>query len=332
IQEILNAAKRSSEITRKLLGFARKQPIEPQIIHLNTVIGDMFNMLRRLIGEEVTLRWNPGSDVWPITVDPVQIEQIVANLCLNARDAVAKDGNITLETGNADVEAEFCFQHGGEQPGRYTRMTVIDTGCGMDEQTKNQALDPFFTTKEVGKGSGLGLSTVYGIVKQNNGIIVIDSEPERGTRIDIYLPSSIESQDAAGGSLDENYLPLGHEERILLLEDEKALRDITTHMLERLGYRILPTSSPGEVLEQAHKGSLQFDLLLTDVIMPETNGKELKDQLSQICPPFETVFMSGYSTEIIAHQDIIREGIYFLQKPFTLQQLAKKVREALTTE
>ena len=328
LKEIHKAAIRSADIARQLLAFARKQTVAPKVIDLNQTIEGMLKMLRRLIGEDINLVWRPESSLWPVKVDPSQIDQIMANLCVNARDAIAGVGKMTVETGNDTLGEEYCRTNHGFADGEYVRMSISDNGCGMDEETMAHIFEPFFTTKGVGKGTGLGLATVYGAVKQNNGFINAQSEPGQGTTFTIYLPRYVDSAgDASSEKMTE--LAVGGYETILLVEDEPTILAMTTTMLQRLGYTVASAVSPNEALRQVVEFAGEIHLLLTDVVMPEMNGRDLARNLSPLYPHIKCLFMSGYTSDIIAQHGILDEGIQFIQKPFSKNELASKVRKAL---
>jgi PAS domain S-box-containing protein len=328
LEEIQKAARRSADLTRQLLTFARKQTVAPQVLNLNQAIEGMFNMLRRLIGENIDLIWMPGSGLWQINMDPSQIDQILANLCVNARDAIAGVGKLTVETKNVTFDKEYCATHAGSLPGEYVRIAVSDTGSGMDKETLAHIFEPFFTTKGVGEGTGLGLATVYGAVKQNNGFINAYSEPGQGTTFTIYLPRYVE--ETTQTQTTESAKPvLRGDEIIMLVEDEPTLLEMTKTMLERLGYTILAAGTPSDAIRLAGEYSGQIHLLATDVIMPEMNGRELAERLGTSRPEMKCLFMSGYTANIIANQGVLKEGVAFIQKPFSKNELAAKVREAL---
>ena len=328
LKEIQKAADRSADLTRQLLAFARKQTIEPRVLDLNTTIEGMLKMLRRLIGEDIDLAWLPGAGLGSVKMDPAQIDQVLANLCVNARDAIIGVGKVTIETENAELDQAYCSAHAGFIPGDYVMLAVSDNGYGMNEETLRQVFDPFFTTKELGKGTGLGLATVYGIVKQNNGFINVYSEPGRGTTFKIYLP-----RQAAGvvetDVVKSAELPLSHGETVLLVEDEPAILEIGREMLEQLGYGVLSAATPGEALALAREHAGEIDLLVTDVIMPEMNGRDLAEQIRPNRPGMRCLFMSGYTANAIAHHGVLGEGVHFIQKPFTIHGLAAKARTAL---
>jgi two-component system, cell cycle sensor histidine kinase and response regulator CckA len=329
LEEILKAAKRSVDITRQLLAFARKQTIDPVVLDLSRTVESVLTMLRRLIGEDIELAWLPGAGLHPIRMDPVQVDQILANLCVNARDAIAGVGKITIETGKAVFDETYCAHNAGFVAGEYVMLAVSDDGCGMDKEVRERIFEPFFTTKGAGRGTGLGLSTVYGIVKQNSGFINVYSEPGKGTTFRVYLPPYL---DQAVGSERERAaeIPLSHGETVLVVEDEPAILNMGTLMLERLGYRVLAAGTPVEAIDLAEQYSHEIQLLITDVVMPEMNGRDLAGRLQSLCPSIKTLYMSGYTADVIAHRGVLDEGVNFIQKPFSMKDLAVKVREALS--
>jgi len=328
IQEIRQAAQRARDLTRQLLAFARKQTVHPQTVDLNDAIPGMLKMLRRLIGEDIDLAWMPGHEVWNIRIDPSQIDQLLANLTVNARDAIAGIGQVTIETSNAIFDEAYCAEHTGCVPGDYVLLAVSDDGSGMDKATQAHLFEPFFTTKGVGQGTGLGLATVYGIVKQNNGFINVYSEPGKGTTFKIYLPR-FEGEAAQLADEKAEAATGGGAETILLVEDEPAVLKLGVKTLELLGYDVLSAGMPSEAIRlvQQHPGKIH--LLITDVVMPEMNGRELAHRLMELKPDMKCLYMSGYTANTIAHRSILDEGVYFLQKPFSTQALAQKVRTVL---
>jgi two-component system cell cycle sensor histidine kinase/response regulator CckA len=328
LQGILAAGFRSSEITRQLLAFARKQTIAPKILDLNETVDGMLKLLRRLIGEDIDLAWLPGAKLWPIKMDPSQIDQILANLCVNARDAISGVGRISIETGMTTFDPGSCAHHPELVPGEYVLLAVSDDGCGMDHETLSRIFEPFFTTKEIGKSTGLGLATVYGIVKQNNGFINVYSEPGQGTAFKLYLPRHAAETVEAQRQDQAAPAPGGHE-TILLVEDEPSILDMAKLMLETFGYRVLSASTPGEAIRLANAHDGKIHLLIVDVIMPEMNGRDLAKQVGSLYPEMVCLFMSGYSGDVIAHHGMLDEGVNFIQKPFSMQNLAVKVREVL---
>lgn len=328
LEEIHTAAERSADLTRQLLAFARKQAVVPKVLELNETVAGMLRMLQRLIGEDIGLTWRPGTKLWPVKLDPSQIDQILANLCVNARDAINNTGTITIETGNKIIDTGYCTSNPEAAPGEYVWLAISDDGCGMDKETRDHIFEPFFTTKNVGEGTGLGLATVYGIVKQNNGFINVYSEPGQGTTFTIYLPNyagtARETATAAVAA------PAQHgNETILLVEDEAAILNMATLMLENLGYTVLAASGPPEALRLAEEHSDRFQLLITDVIMPDMNGRDLAKKVLAAHPEVKCLYMSGYTANAIAHHGVLDEGLHFIQKPFTLTDMAMKVRETL---
>ncbi|MFH0995491.1 MAG: PAS domain S-box protein [Pseudomonadota bacterium] len=325
---VKEAALRSSELIRQLLAFARKQTVAPKVLDLNRNVAGMLGILQRLIGEDIDFSWKPGTDLWPIKIDPSQIDQLLANLCVNARDAIAGVGKITIETENTVFDEAYCAVHLGFVPGEYSVLAVSDDGFGMDKEVLDHIFEPFFTTKGVGKGTGLGLSTVYGIVKQNNGFINVYSESGKGSTFKIYLPRFAgEVMESSAESTVE--IPKGNGETILLVEDEPMILGVGLAMLEALGYQVLTAGTPGEALNHVRTHAGEIHLLFTDVVMPEMNGRDLAKLLSNIKPGLKCLFASGYTANVIAHRGILDEAVNFIQKPFSLQNMAAKVREAL---
>jgi two-component system, cell cycle sensor histidine kinase and response regulator CckA len=329
--EIQKAARRSAEITRQLLAFARKQTISPRVLDLNQIVEGMLKMLRRLIEENIDLIWQPTSNLWQVEMDPSQIDQILANLCVNARDAIAGAGKLTIETGMVTFDEAYCAAHAGFVPGDYVLLAVSDSGCGMDTETLSHAFDPFFTTKGEGKGTGLGLATVYGIVRQNNGFIDVYSEVGKGTCFKIYLPRHKGEADMIADQVVED-IPLGKGEIVLLVEDNAALLKLAGKMITRLGYKVLEASSPADALKQAEQHAGFIHLLMTDVVMPEMNGRELAARMATLRPKIKVLFMSGFTADGIAYHGVLNEGTHFIQKPFSLQTIAQKVHQVLAKE
>ncbi len=330
LQEIRKAAERSAALTRQLLAFARKQTVSPKILDLNETIEQLLKMLRRLIGEDINLSWLPGRSLWPVRIDPTQVDQILANLAVNGRDAIAGVGTITIETANVEVDEDYCAEHLDFTPGRYLVLSVSDDGCGMDPELCQHIFEPFFTTKEIGRGTGLGLATIYGIVKQNGGFINVYSEIGKGTTFRIYLPRHLPEAPPA----DRKTMPeplLQGRETILLVEDEPAILHLGTFMLEKLGYQVLAAATPRQAIGLAEHHNGTIHLLLTDVIMPEMNGSDLARRLQTLYPKMRQLFMSGYTADAIARHGVLDEGVQFIQKPFSRAELSAKVREALKT-
>ncbi len=328
LQEIINAANRSADITRQLLAFARKQTITPIELDLNQAVEKSLKMLRRLVGEDVSLVWQPVTELGSIKIDPIQIDQILTNLCVNARDAIEDIGNITIETGKALFDEQYCAQHIGFIPGRYIMLAVSDDGCGMDKEMLRKIFEPFFSSKEVGKGTGLGLSTVYGIVKQNNGFINVYSEPGNGTIFHVYL---MEYSDTVANIQHEivEIAPAGHGETVMFVEDEPALLKLGVLMLEQLGYQVLAAATPVEALALAGDSHDEMSLLITDVVMPGMNGRELAERIKILYPAMQTLFMSGYTASVITKRGVLEDGVNFIQKPFSMKDLGVKVRIVL---
>ena len=329
LQEIRNAAQRSADLTRQLLAFARKQTVQPQVLDLNDTVAGMLKMLQRLIGEDIDLVWMPGHDLWKVKIDPSQIDQILANLAVNARDAIAGVGKLTIETDNVVLDdGTIALTIRNCVSGEYVLLAVSDNGCGMDKETLAHIFEPFFTTKGVGEGTGLGLATVYGIVKQNDGFINVYSEPGHGTTFKIYLPRF--EAEAAQAQAETAAKPLQRgTETVLLVEDEEAILDIGQAILEELGYTVLTAGTPGEAIRLAGEYAGDIHLLITDVVMPEMNGRELAERLTAMKPGLKCLYMSGYTADVIAHRGVLDEGVHFIQKPFSMKDLAAKVREVL---
>jgi PAS domain S-box-containing protein len=328
LEEIRNAGEQSADLTRQLLAFARKQTIVPQVLDLNKTVGGMLKMLGRLIGEDIRLAWQPDSDLWLVKFDPSQMDQILANLCVNARDSISDGGMITIGIGNVTIDDDFCTQYSYAKLGEYVRLTVSDNGCGMNIETQIRIFEPFFTTKEVGKGTGLGLSTVFGIVKQNNGFINVESELDVGTTFKIYLPKYSGPIEQPQNAEIKNSAPRGLE-NVLLVEDELAILTMVKAMLTKQGYTVLTASTPSEAINLAKVFESNISLLITDVIMPEMNGNELANNIKAFRPQIKSLFMSGYTADAISKHGVLDEGINFIQKPFSLPDLATRVREVL---
>lgn len=325
--EVQTAARRSVELTHQLLAFARKQTIQPKATDLNDAVTGMLKMLRRLIGEQIDLTFQPHENLWAVKVDPSQIDQILANLCVNARDAISDVGKITIETANNSFDQDYCMHHAGYILGDYVQLAVSDNGRGMDKEIQSRLFEPFFTTKELGKGTGLGLATVYGIVKQNSGFIHVYSEPGNGTTFKIYLPRHF-GEDSLPVESTVRSLERGSE-TIMLVEDEPSILSMTKRMLERQGYTVVAASTPSEAIRLAAGHPSQIHLLMTDVVMPEMNGRDLINRLRSSFPKLKCLFMSGYTANVIAHHGVLETGVHFIQKPFSGEELAAKVREAL---
>jgi PAS domain S-box-containing protein len=328
LNQILSAAKRSRDLTRQLLAFARKETIMPEVLDLNATVENMLKILRKLIGEDIDLFWHPGKVPGPVLMDPSQLDQIMANLCINARDAITDVGKITIETGAATIDEEYCSEHTGFKPGEFVLLAVSDDGYGMEKEMVDHIFEPFFTTKGETRGTGLGLSTVYGIVKQNNGFINVYSEPGRGTTFRIYLPIHPGDISDKQKVIDERAVS-GSGETVLVVEDEMVILNLAERILSRLHYKVLLAKSPSEALDVAQAYPEEISLLLTDVVMPEMNGRELANQIQLHRPGIRCLFMSGYTADAIAHRGVLDQGVHFIQKPLSVEGLAVKVKEVL---
>lgn len=328
LKEIRNAAEHSATLTRQLLGFARKQIIVTRKINLNDSVTGLLHMLSQLIGENIKLSWLPQTDLWPVKIDPSQLDQILTNLCVNARDAIKGVGKIVITAENTTLDDVSCATYSGSLPGDYILLTVSDSGCGIDRKTLGQIFEPFFTTKEVGRGTGLGLATVYGVVKQNNGCINVQSVPGSGTSFKIHLPRAKEHVTRIPEENLPEPTPIGTG-TILLVEDELSILKMTTRMLQSLGYEVLAANSPSEAIALAKEYCGKINLIMTDMLMPEMNGKELVDSILSFSPQLKALFMSGYSKNIISQERNFDTDIHFIQKPFTKKDLDNEVRMAL---
>ena len=325
--EIEKAGLHSRDITRQLLAFSRKQIIAPKTTNLNKLIKNITKTLSQLIGENIDLRFFPGENLWKVRVDHSQVDQILINLAVNARDAMPAGGALTIETSNAYLDETYCVSHVECSPGYYVLLEVTDTGAGMDKEMLSHVFEPFFTTKEVGKGTGLGLATVYGIVKQNGGFINIYSELGKGASFKIYIPRMIDSGEEEERT--EEAPPSVRSGRVLLVEDDDMVRKMTAAILEKIGYSVIQSETPMEALTFCEKETASIDLLITDVVMPQMSGTELTDKIRKIKPGLKVLFMSGYTENVIVRQGVLKEGIHFVQKPFSMNDFARKVREAM---
>jgi two-component system sensor histidine kinase EvgS len=328
IQEINRAGERSAALTRQLLAFARKQLISPKVLSLNDTVSEMHKMLLRIIGENIELLWKPAPDLWKVKMDPSQVNQVLSNLIVNSRDAISSVGRVTIETGNVFLDEPFCRTHPDSVPGEHVLLEVADCGCGMSKETLEHIFEPFFTTKKVGEGTGLGLATVFGIVKQNKGFIDVCSEPGKGTAFKIYLPR-FESNGPVSKENSEEMKVFTGAETILLVEDETSLLQFVKSQLERLGYTVLAADSPVKAIRLAEEYKVDIHLLMTDVVLPEMSGRDLKGEINRIRPGIRCLFMSGYTAEIVSHNGVLDEGVHFLEKPFTTEKMSAKIREAL---
>jgi len=329
VQQMRKAGQRAAALTRQLLAFSRKQTIEPKIINLNQILMESEKMLRRLIGEDIDFLTVYEQEPWHVYADPGQVDQIVMNLVVNARDAMPKGGKLTIETTNVELEEHYFREHGVKSaPGHYVMVAITDTGSGMDRETQSRIFEPFFTTKELGRGTGLGLSTVFGIVKQNKGHVWVYSEKGKGTTFKIYLPRS-EKQGLMVKKEELSSSQIPGNETILLVEDDKALRDLAKRMLEGYGYTVLPARDGEEALKLENNHPDVIHLLLTDVVMPGMDGRALAGKLQSTRPNMKLLFMSGYTDNAIAHHGVLDKDLAFIQKPFSAESIARKIREVL---
>jgi PAS domain S-box-containing protein len=331
VEVIAKTSQRAAVLTAQLLAFSRKQILQPKVLDLNALVGNMEDMLQRLIGEDVDLLFVSGAKLGRVKADPSQLEQVVMNLAVNARDAMPRGGRLTLETGDIELDEQYARQHVGVQPGRYVMLAVSDSGIGMDAATRARIFEPFFTTKPAGKGTGLGLATVYGIVKQSGGNIWVYSEPGQGTTFKIYLPQVEAAVDELEPS-EPSAAPQRGGEHILLVEDEDELGDLVREVLEGHGYIVLQARHPADAVTMAERHPGPIHLLVTDVVMPEMSGPQLAASLASSRPAMRVLYMSGYTDDAIVHHGVLDPGTPFVQKPFTPEVLARKVREVLDTE
>ena len=329
LDEITRGAQHSADLTRQLLAFARKQTIAPKVVDLNDIVANMLKMLRHLIGEDIDLLWRPGANLQSVKMDPAQIDQILANLCVNARDAIEGVGKITIETESVVLDREYCNAHAEAREGDFAVLEVSDDGCGMDRATLDMIFEPFFTTKPTGEGTGLGLATVYGIVKQNEGFVNVYSEPGEGTTFRVYLPCFHERESTEKPAAETEQRSLVGTETVLVVEDEPAIRKTLQRHLGKLGYTIITAAAPDEALRLAAEHDDAIDLLITDVVMPGMSGRDLAGKLMPDHPDMKVLYMSGYTANVIAHRGILEENVQFLAKPFGREKLAKKLREML---
>ena len=318
----------ASDLTGQLLAFARKQTVAPRVLNLNETVAGTSQMLRRLIGEDINLALRPDADPWQVKVDPSQVDQILANLCVNARDAIDGPRRITIETGHKTFTDVDCATHAELVPGEYVLLTVRDNGSGMDKEVFSHLFEPFFTTKSTGQGTGLWLATAYGIVRQNNGFSDVESEPGTGTTFSIYLPRFVGKPAPAARDTRPGQTPRGHE-TILLVEDEREILALAARMLARMGHTVIAAATPGEAIRLASEHAGEIHMLTTDVVMPEMNGRDLARNLLSLYPHLKLLFISGYTADVIAHRGVLDDGVHFIQKPFSFKDLAANVREAL---
>jgi PAS domain S-box-containing protein len=332
LKEIESSANRSADLTRRLLAFARKQKVQPRVLDLNETVSGMLKVLGRLIGENILLNWLPGKDLWPVTMDPLQIDQILANLAVNARDAIGHHGVVSIQTANALMDGTFARVRADRVSGEYVVLSVSDSGKGMTPEIVEHIFEPFFTTKDVGAGTGLGLATVFGIVKQNQGWIEVETEPEQGSTFKVFLPRAASSPNAQTSMLPaETALPRGTE-TLLVVEDEPSILELSSMILKQCGYTVYSAESPEKALRLAAAEPGRIHLLVTDVIMPGMSGKDLRDKLQSVRPGLKCLFMSGYDKDVFGAQEVRESALHFLQKPFSRRELAGMVRVLLDNE
>jgi len=328
VKEIVEAGKRSTALTRQLLAFSRKQTLQPEVLNLNDVVRNLEKMLRRLIGENIELETALSDEIGRVMADPSQIEQVIMNLSVNARDAMPEGGRLLFETANVELDETYAKNHAGVNPGKHVMLAVTDTGCGMDKETLSKIFEPFFSTKEKGIGTGLGLATVYGIVKQSGGNIWAYSEPGRGTTFKIYLPQTEAKQEPETGAVEKDTAHSGGE-HILVVEDEDSLRKMTERAISRLGYKVNTAANGREALLLMEEKGLKPDLMIIDVVMPNMSGKELVNRLQKNQPDLKVLYMSGYTDNAVVHHGVLEPGTAFIQKPFTFRDLAERIQAVL---
>jgi CheY-like chemotaxis protein len=331
LDQVQKAANRASSLTRQLLAFSRQQVLQPQILDLNGIVSGMIQMLSRIIGENIELVFRPGGILGRVKADAGQLEQTLLNLVVNARDAMPNGGQLTIETENVELDESYSQLHSIAKPGAYVMLAVSDTGCGMDASTQARIFEPFFTTKEPGKGTGLGLATVYGVVKQSDGYIWVYSEPGQGTTFKIYLPLAadvVETPKAQAATP----APVRGSETILLVEDEESVRNLVADFLKTTGHTVLEACDGEEAIRLASAQTHKIDLLISDVVMPKLNGRELWNSLRKRLPTLKVLFISGYTDDSVVRHGVIDGDVAFLQKPFTMRSLAAKIREVLDAD
>jgi signal transduction histidine kinase/ActR/RegA family two-component response regulator len=332
LKEIGTAGERASSLTRQLLAFSRKQVLQPELLDLKDVITNMHKMLGRLIGEDIELTTILKESMGQVKADPGQIEQVIMNLAVNARDAMPRGGKLTVEIADAALDEEYAGRHAEVDPGPYVMLAVSDTGHGMDAETKSKIFDPFFTTKEKGKGTGLGLATVYGIVKQSGGNVVAYSEPGKGTTFKIYLPRVEEGAYETGKKKILEGESLRGSETVLVVEDDESVRSLVCRLLQEAGYTVLKAADGAEALKINEQHPETIHLMVTDVVMPGMGGRKLAERLGPLRPEMKILYMSGYTDNAIVHHGALDPGTAFLQKPITKENLLLKTREALEKE
>jgi two-component system cell cycle sensor histidine kinase/response regulator CckA len=330
VEQIMKAGERAAALTKQLLAFSRRQVLQPKVLDLNKLVSSLAAMLQRLIGEDVDLRLVLPADLGRVSADPGQVEQVLMNLVVNARDAMPKGGVLTIETGNIQLDSNYAGRHVNVKPGPYILLAVSDNGAGMDEATQARLFEPFFTTKSSGKGTGLGLSTVFGIVKQSGGSVEVYTEQGRGTSVKVYLPRI--DQPVSVDPESSRKKPKRGSETILLVEDDEMVRTLVRETLQREGYKILDAPGPLEARRIAEQFRPPIQLMITDVVMPKVSGRELAEQLSRKRPDMKVLYMSGYTDNAVLNSGILEKEVAFLQKPFTPGALTEKVREVLEAE
>lgn len=326
LKEILDAANQSASLTKQLLAFARKQTVNLRILNLNDIISGMISMLQRLIGEDIILKWLPGKDLWKVKIDPVQVHQILVNLCVNARDAISEHGEILIETKNIILDQNYCDKYSEIIPGNYVLLSVTDSGCGIEQAAMKNIFDPFYTSKSIGRGTGLGLPMVYGTVKQSKGFINVYSEEGSGTTFKIYLPRHL-GPEKGSLSREDSHPAKGGTEAILVVEDDTQILFLIQTILSEYGYKVVAANSPLEAINIFKKHNTEIQLVITDMVMPGINGVELKKELEKIAPNLKVLFMSGYAADVIKSKEI--SDTEFIQKPFSIEEFCRKVREIL---
>jgi Signal transduction histidine kinase regulating C4-dicarboxylate transport system len=328
LNEIAKAADRAANLTRQLLAFSRRQILEMKVINLNIILKDLDKMLHRVVGEDIDFKTVFVDELGLVKVDPGQMEQVLINLVVNAKDAMPSGGNLTIETANTELDERYTRSHAGMIPGAYVMLSVSDSGVGMTREVQEQIFDPFFTTKGVGKGTGLGLSTVYGIVKQSGGDIYVYSEPNKGTTFKVYLPRVFEPLEEFKKEVPGEKIPQGNE-TVLVVEDDGSVRKVAVDILKMQGYKVLEATGGEEALIICEKEKNPIHLILTDVVMPKMNGPQLIERLKQAGQDFKVLYMSGYADETVIHHRLLERGVNIIHKPFTVEKLARKVREVL---
>jgi nitrogen-specific signal transduction histidine kinase/ActR/RegA family two-component response regulator len=331
VEQIRKAAEGAASLTRQLLAFSRQQVLDPKLVDPNEILRDVAKILRRVLGEDIELKLALDSELGRVIADRGQIEQVLMNLVVNARDAMPRGGKLTIETANVDLDETYGGGHIGVKPGQYVMLAVSDSGVGMDKATQARVFEPFFTTKEYGKGTGLGLSTVFGIVKQSGGSVWLYSEPGAGATFKIYLPRA-EGVAEIGRPPAVPTQSLRGIETILLAEDEEQVRTVLVSILRMMGYQVLEARTPAEALKIAETHPKRIDLLLTDVVMPGMNGRELAERVLTMREGLRVLFMSGYTDDVILHHGVLEAGVPFLQKPITPDSLTRKVRQVLDAD